>query len=177
MATHRVRIVTDGDLVLLCEGTEFEVSSRTLEDASPMFAAMFKPNFMEGHKLHNAVEGALPVMLLPEDSAMSIRALCTAIHHSHTETLDLDIYFVLAFAVTVDKYQCAQSIADTTSKLLENLNPEDEPSDVTAGMIHAAYLLDSATHFQRFTHHFVRNEPLPHYEEVDLVCSEDVRSK
>jgi len=179
MATHRIRIVTDGDLILRCQGREFEVSSQKLRDASPMFAAMFKPSFMEGHELQNAVEGALPVVTLPEDSAMSIRALCTAIHHSHTETLALDARSVLAFAVTVDKYQCAQSIADTTSKLLENLDPwNTDTLQEAAEMIHAAYLLDSALHFQRLTHHYMRNEVVPYFEEeIYFVFSENLLSK
>lgn len=119
----RVTIAEEPDLLLRCEGTELLVSSPKLAAASPVFSAMFTPNFKEGLALRTAEE-SLPVVMLPEDSALGMEALCNAIHHPHTANLPTDGPSVLVFAATVEKYLCTQSIADTTSKLLEKLDPD-----------------------------------------------------
>jgi len=159
-----MKLAEEPDLVLLCRGTELLVSSQKLAAASPVFSAMFQPNFMEGRELHAAMGPALPVITLPDDPILSIKALCRAVHHSHTDHLPLNSEAVLAFAVTVDKYQCAQSIRAASFNLLEKLPANELPFDLNldddepgpkALMTQAAYLLDSPEHFQRYTHALV----------------------
>jgi len=176
---ERVKIAEEPDLMLLCEGTELLVCSQKLAAASPVFSAMFKPHFMEGHELRTAVEGALPIITLHEDSISSMVALCNAVHHSHTGDLEISPESVLAFAVAVDKYQCTQAITAVISILLgqlpaDDLDPpdhrldEDEPGP-RALMTQAAYLLDSAEHFQEYTHALVLSGRWSYLGDQDLL--------
>jgi len=159
MATDRLVMATDGDLILVCEGRELQVSSHKLSAASPVFCAMFGPHFSEGHALRNATEGSLITVSLPDDSFMTIEALCHAIHHAKIGDLDSRGYrteeeAVLAFALLVDKYQCVEATEKAVTGYFKELIRPCGVAQI-ALLIRATYLLDHAQYFQEYTDLFM----------------------
>ena len=121
---------------------EFRASSKALAKASPVFAAMFGPNFSEGQKLRdpNRIE---PVCIaLPDDNPVVMRLLCDAIsyddrapthkHHTFVRQLcntvlgepvantgqPMELSVLVEYAAAVDKYLCREAAQHLTNKLL-----------------------------------------------------------
>ncbi|KPM37173.1 hypothetical protein AK830_g9389 [Neonectria ditissima] len=75
-------IAPDGDIIFLVgsEAIRVQVSSAIMKAASPVFRAMFGPNFKEGQAL--ATSGGNPIEVsLPDEDPQSFAQICRIIHH------------------------------------------------------------------------------------------------
>ncbi|KAK3693182.1 hypothetical protein B0T22DRAFT_436379 [Podospora appendiculata] len=114
--TELKRVVLDkvGDLVLLVKGStlrksvEFLVSSKTLSQASPVFAVMLGPNFKEGQLL---CQGGQPQITLEEDDVAMMKVLL-AILHCKADLVPRDFYanHLARFAIQCEKYDRAAAV-------------------------------------------------------------------
>ena len=77
----------EGDVILMLDGCELQVSSKILSLASPVFKAMFGPRFAEGQGCASTKESRR--VKLSEDDAEAMSILCEFIQHTtNSENLD-----------------------------------------------------------------------------------------
>lgn len=122
----------NGDVILVV-GTEnpksILVSSKILTLASPVFAKMLGPNFLEGHELSD--RGTQPYELrLPEDDAEAIIHICHLLHFQ-CKVDDFSNHLTLSLfekvALLCDKYNCASALSPWSRVWLSGFN--DLPKD------------------------------------------------
>ncbi|PVH93496.1 hypothetical protein DM02DRAFT_661914, partial [Periconia macrospinosa] len=86
LISHTTRLMTPdpkGDVLLQCKDQSsdtlvtFSVSSKVLQLASPVFRAMFGPQFKEGHQL---LQGESMVVKLEEDDAALMGIIFNILH-------------------------------------------------------------------------------------------------
>lgn len=116
-----------GDVILVV-GTEdprsILVSSKILTLASPVFATMLGPNFLEGHELSN--RGTRPYELrLPEDDAETIIYICLLLHF-HRNVDDFANHLTLSLfeklALLCNKYNLAGALSNWSRVQLMEFN-------------------------------------------------------
>ena len=90
----------EGDIILVCGKTEFQVSSKVLRLASPVFTALFGPSFAEGQ----ATSSKASRIQLHDDDEDSMHFMCTVLHHKCTSTSSIDLEKLEKLAVVTDKY-------------------------------------------------------------------------
>ena len=93
-------IDSEGDIILVCGQTEFQVSSTVLKLASPVFTALFGPSFAEGQ----AISSKASRIQLLDDDAESMHFMCTVLHHKCTSATSIDLEKLEKLAVVTDKY-------------------------------------------------------------------------
>ena len=93
-------IDSDGDIILVCGETEFQVSSKVLMLASPVFTALFSPNFAEGQ----AISSKASRIQVHDDDAESMHFMCTVLHHKCTSANSISLEKLEKLAVVTDKY-------------------------------------------------------------------------
>ena len=105
----------EGDIILICGKTEFQVSSKVLRLASPVFTALFGPDFAEGQ----AISSEASRIQLHDDDAESMHFMCTVLHHKCTSANSISLEKLEKLAVVTDKYDV---------RLLPRNFHSDEPS-------------------------------------------------
>ncbi len=90
----------EGDVVLVCGGTESQVSSKVLILASPVFKALFSSSFAEGQPTPSKV---VRVQLF-DDDAESMRFMCAVIHHKSACANGIGLEKFERLGVLTDKY-------------------------------------------------------------------------
>lgn len=90
----------DGDVILVCGKTEFQVSSKVLSLASPVFKACFSPHFAEGQPTPSKVSR----VQLHDDDAESLRFMCAVLHHKCASANSIGLERLERLAVVTDKY-------------------------------------------------------------------------
>ena len=90
----------EGDVILICGETEFQVSSKVLSLASPVFKALFSPNFAEGQPTSSK---AIHIQL-HDDDAESLRFMCAILHHKCASANGIGLERLEKLAVVTDKY-------------------------------------------------------------------------
>ncbi len=90
----------DGDVIFICGEIELQVSSKVLSLASPVFKALFSPNFAEGQPTSSK---AIHIHL-HDDDAESLRFLCAILHHKCASTNGIGLERLEKLAVVTDKY-------------------------------------------------------------------------
>ena len=98
-----------GDAILVCGETEFQVSTKVLSLASPVFGALFNPRFAEGQ----LVPSKPSHIKLCDDDAESMRFMCAVLHHKSTCANAIGLERLERLAVLADKYDVR-----TSSKIL-----------------------------------------------------------
>lgn len=77
----------DGDVILICGENEFQVSSKVLSLASPVFKALLNPNSAEGQPTPSK---ASRIQLHDDDDdAESMRFICAVLHHKCASANDI----------------------------------------------------------------------------------------
>ncbi|KAM7200741.1 hypothetical protein V8F33_003672 [Rhypophila sp. PSN 637] len=136
-------IAPDGDIILVVGGgtketpSRLRVHSRFLAAASPVFTAMFSPNWAEGQGLSSVCPKEIE---LPEDSPKAMDTICCVLHHQNDrvpESMDSDDLFNIA--VHADKYDLIRALKLLISLWLTTSNPI-----YTSGMIDDGYNLTTA---------------------------------
>ena len=99
MANNNV-IDPEGDVILICGEIEFQVSSKVLSLASPVFTALFGPCFAEGQPTSSKPSR----IQLPDDDAESMRFMCAVLHHKCASAKGIGLERLEKLAVVTDKY-------------------------------------------------------------------------
>lgn len=147
-------IAQSGDLVLAIgtpANTKLLVSADVLKRASKVFAALLGPNFREGQKKGTS---ARPKEIeLPEDNAKAMKDMCNLLHGNNVPAVAWAKSFkspqILAFAIVVDKYACAEYLHFQSQAILLAFHDRvTEPSMAVSCWIAAAsYLLNQPLSF------------------------------
>ena len=74
-----INIATEGDVIFVLQQTRLRVSSVILSSASPVFKAMFGPNYAEGQGQRSA--GEPREVPLFDDDLCAMARLCRLLHH------------------------------------------------------------------------------------------------
>ena len=107
----------EGDIILVCGKTELQVSSKVLKLASPVFTALFSPNFAEGQ----AISSKTSRIQLHDDDAESIHFMCIVLHLKCTPANNIDLEKLEKLAVVTNKYDVRllpRSLHSDESKIL-----------------------------------------------------------
>lgn len=145
----------EGDVILLLEDHEIQVSSKVLGLASPVFKAMFSPSFAEGRSLTSSSPSRIS---LTDDNLVAIVSLCQIIHYQ-TKSLpkEPDQSFVEQLAIVADKYDCIEALGPLSHMWLATLEAEavvlieDATSSTIGKLLYSAYTFDCAIAFKKIT--------------------------
>ncbi|GAE00227.1 predicted protein [Paecilomyces variotii No. 5] len=122
LVTYEMALETpdrEGDVILAAGGNSmsprrFLISSKVLSLASPVFAALFGPQFLEGSRM--AEHGPITI-LLDEDDAKTMEIMLRILHHQTPSKIEnLTTKEMATLAILSDKYDCAGVIRPWTSK-------------------------------------------------------------
>ncbi|KAK8136743.1 hypothetical protein PG984_004683 [Apiospora sp. TS-2023a] len=91
------------------EVRRFRASSQVLSLASPVFAKMLGPNFMEGQELRK--EGQVTIGLHDDDPDAAESVLCALHYHPNAEALPIWHTQLVPMALFSDKYDCGRALA------------------------------------------------------------------
>lgn len=111
--TEIEKLDAEGDVTLVVGGNsmsprQFLVSSKILSIASPVFAKLFGPHFLEGSQM--AKHGSVTIHL-DEDDAKGMGIVLGILHHQETpEIEELSAKEIATVAICCDKYDCARVI-------------------------------------------------------------------
>ena len=140
----------NGDVILLV-GTEdpqsIRASSKILSLASPVFAAMLGPNFLEGSKLSTVQPYQLH---LPEDDAEAIVWLCLVLHYRREIDDRISFSLLEKLAFICDKYDCARALSSWSKEWLHTANlilrfPPGQPN--SEKLLYISYLFGAHESF------------------------------
>ncbi|KAJ9208080.1 hypothetical protein DTO021D3_6823 [Paecilomyces variotii] len=107
------KLDAEGDVTLVVGGNsmsprQFLVSSKILSIASPVFAKLFGPHFLEGSQM--AKHGSVTIHL-DEDDAKGMGIVLGILHHQETPEIEkLSAKEIATVAICCDKYDCARVI-------------------------------------------------------------------
>ncbi|KAF6225712.1 hypothetical protein HO133_009713 [Letharia lupina] len=148
----------EGDVILICGKTEFQVSSKVLSLASPVFKALFSPSFAEGQPTSSKASR----IQLHDDDAESMLFMCAVLHHKCAFSKGIGLERLERLAVVTDKYDVsyafdeAQFFNSLTKFMMLNLPndgkaqtasrkygiPEEIESHIPEGLIEAIFLAE-----------------------------------
>ena len=144
-APPRYNVDPAGDLILLVgEGENqvpIRVSSKVLGPASPVFAAMFSPRYLEGHVLSNQAGLSIPSFPLPDEDPEAMRWFCRALHlQVDGNETEIAVGLRLKIATLCDKYRASTALSGWSQFWLRDL-ADPMVRDPTAPSAHAAKVL------------------------------------
>ena len=137
--------------MLQTEGTDTPanllVSSKVLSLASPVFAALLGPKFLEGNHIRR---GDSPIIELHDDDPAAITLICNILHYRYDSVpTQLEAEQLRQIAILCDKYDCSKSFQPWTEKWL-NSSRGAQFSDL-GHLLLAAYKLNDPVHFAYFS--------------------------
>jgi hypothetical protein len=104
-----ITIDPEGEVIIACGDYSIRVSPNIFSMVSPVFRAMFKPNFLEGAELAKGIE-IVPIYL-PDDDPEVFLIFCNVVHHRSNDIPPQPTPMQLCkMAVIVDKYDCGEAI-------------------------------------------------------------------
>ncbi|KAH8728860.1 hypothetical protein GQ44DRAFT_747278 [Phaeosphaeriaceae sp. PMI808] len=122
----------DGDVILRCQDqdtdttTSFQVSSKILRLASPVFVGMFSPCFREGQDL---LQGKCPVIELEDDDASMMGLILNVLHYQVSdEDHIMDAKRLARLAIHCNKYDCIKALGPWVSVWFKNLKSMGQPA-------------------------------------------------
>ena len=116
-----------GDLILLVGQEEnqipIRVSSKVLGLASPVFATMFGPRYLEGYVLSNQSKFSIPSFSLPDEDPEAMTWFCRALHLQvvGNET-GLTLGLRLQIATLCDKYDASTALSGWSQFWLRDIS-------------------------------------------------------
>ena len=134
-----------GDLILLVGQEEnqipIRVSSKVLGLASPVFATMFGPRFLEGHVLANQARFSIPSFSLPDEDPEAMTWFCRALHlQVDGNETGITLGLRLQIATLCDKYDASTALSGWSQFWLQDLS-DPMVRDPTVPSNHAAKVL------------------------------------
>jgi hypothetical protein len=174
MAT--TNIAAEGDAILTLQHLRLRVSSVNLSSASPVFKAMFGPDFIEGQAIRSAQHPK--EVPLPEDDPTAMTRLCFWFHHKQApeDTGSLDLSTVcgakefFSLVGLADKYGCMGFFKPVGIALLADFahipGSSFAPIEAMIYLITASYVLDDSRHFFRLTRYLVMDYETAYSEQL-----------
>lgn len=155
-----VRIVEDGDLVIVARGgregipedidVPLLVSSHVLRMASPFIQTQFARGCIVQAK--GEYSPHVDLVLAVNEEEPSISLICNILHLQHQRLpTRLSARILHDVATTATQWQCVQAIGRTCYQWFDNIHTGLEPNPEPFQTMEAAYLLDDAISFARFT--------------------------
>lgn len=141
----------EGDVILICGKTEFQVSSKVLSLASPVFKALFSPSFAEGQPTSSKASR----IQLHDDDAESMLFMCAVLHHKCAFSKGIGLERLERLAVVTDKYDCVCAMCYWGRCEIYNTKHTKEPSR----LLWPAYAFDEAQFFNSLTKFMMLNLP------------------
>jgi hypothetical protein len=168
-----VNIDPDGDAVLEIGSTDVKghlrVSSKVLALASPVFAAMFGPQFLEGSIL---AQSKAPITVpLPEDNPDAVTLLVNILHLRTNEVpTNPSLKTLEEFAVLCDKYDCSRAIRPWSMLWLQAYESHAGEKDYDVLLV-IAYALDLPQSFHKISRGIIikRQGPLTNFPPAELL--------
>ena len=144
-APPRHNVDPAGDLILLVgEGENqvpIRVSSKVLGLASPVFAAMFSPRYLEGHVLSKQAGLSIPSFPLSDEDPEAMRWFCRALHlQVDGNETEIAVGLRLKIATLCDKYRASTALSGWSQFWLRDL-ADPMVRDPTAPSAHTAKVL------------------------------------
>lgn len=134
------------------------VSSRVLGLASPVLAALFGPNFSEGHSLSDDSSGFIPNVSLPNDDPEAMTWLCYALHFKKRVTEQVSFPLLKGIAILCDKYDMSRALGPWTVLWMQTWASPVEVGDVGGDygqMLWVSYALDNQSAFWDVTRELI----------------------
>ncbi|KAJ9311380.1 hypothetical protein DTO271D3_8357 [Paecilomyces variotii] len=150
--TELEKLDAEGDVVLVVGGNsmrprQFLVSSKVLSLASPVFARLFGPQFLEGSQM--ARHGSITVHL-DEDDAKGMGIMLGILHYQERPEIEgLSAKEMATLAICCDKYDCARVIRPWISNWFR-MSRFVSAKDHGFGLL-AAHLLRASDKFSSIT--------------------------
>lgn len=176
-----IEIIPGADAILVVTGMSsapetsigLGVSRYALSMASPMFRDAFTTAGY-GAKMENGASHHNTVLSVPDDNGDAMYIL-TNILHFRNDRLPTRIHpdMLCKLANLAQKYQCVVAVRPATLQWFDRLYASHNPGDMWR-IIEAAYLLDEATFFARFTTRWVLQQSL-HFRQVPLATMLDTQ--
>jgi hypothetical protein len=149
--------------------TKFQVSTKVLSLASPVFAKMFGPNFAEGTKIRN---GELVNIKLEDDDGSAMEIILNLLHYRGTEQLSVTSETIANIAMLCDKYDCVRAMTPWTCCWFMSLQ-EDPQSPIELGcLLLAAYKMTNLKEFMKISARSMNDLPpnfISKWRENDLL--------
>ncbi|OGM46523.1 hypothetical protein ABOM_004518 [Aspergillus bombycis] len=157
-----------GDIILKSGDDSFQVSSKILSTASPVFSVMFSPLFKEGASMVDGPKEPVAIRL-GDDDAEALLAFCNMVHFRTDEISEKPTAtFLERFAVLVDKYMCKKAVISQVKVwLLKNL----QSLSVTelCPLLLLAYIMDLPERFATISKEILFNH-VGSYSELILLA-------
>lgn len=176
-----IEIIPGGDAILVVTGMSsapetwisLSVSQYALSMASPIFRAAFATAGNTG-KTEDERTQHKNIVSVQDDNGDAIYILANILH-LRNDKLPTRIHpdMLCKLADLAQKYQCAVAVRPATLQWFDRLYALDNPGDMWR-VIEAAYLLDEATFFARFTTRWVLQQSL-HFRQVPLATMLDTQ--
>ena len=129
--------------------SSIRVSSKVLSLASPVFAAMLRPNFAEGQGLRNAALQEIPAISLHDDNTEAMFWLCKALHFKQDLNVAIDFSLLKELAILCDKYELVSVLYPWSHGWLQHLPGSLHGNDKQAEMLWISYALGNEKSFWR----------------------------
>lgn len=155
----------NGDVILILPRARLRVSSVIQSSASPVFTALFGPNFSEGQAMRSPQNPK--EISLPDDDTEAMDRLCRMVHNQG-DPLESGLeespaarisYLLLQLVTLADKYCCMHAIRTSAKFQLSCLAAPSVAmslgQDATLELIAVSYLLSSSRYFTHFTRFLV----------------------
>ena len=158
-------IDTTGDITLLVHNSQggrqtqssIRVSSKVLSLASPVFAAMLRPNFAEGQGLVNTTSQEIPAINLHDDDTEAMLWLCKALHFKQDLNIAIDFALLKELAILCDKYELASVLYSWSHGWLQHLPGPLHGNDKQAEALWISYALGNETCFWRTSRYLMQS--------------------
>lgn len=176
-----IEIVPDGDTVLVVTGMSsapetsigLSVSQHALSMASPVLKAEFAAAAQKAAEI-DGVKPHMSIVSLPEDNGDAMFILVNILHLRNDKLPTRILPDMLRkLACLAQKYQCVVAARPATLQWFDRLYASQSTGD-TWMVIEAAFLLDEATYFARFTGRWVLEQSL-HFRQVPFATSQETQ--
>ena len=152
-STSQCDVDPTGDLILLVgkgkDQTPIRISSKVLSLASPVFARMFGPRYLEGHIPSKQARLSIPSFPLPEEDPEAMTWFCRAVHlQLIADGTKMKVGLILKIAALCDKYDASTALSgwsrlmmeSTSDTLLQIYNhPSKHPPIIVEYTLYALY--------------------------------------
>ena len=159
-----------GDLILLVGQEEnqipIRVSSKVLGLASPVFATMFGPRFLEGHVLANQARFSIPSFSLPDEDPEAMTWFCRALHlQVDGNETGISIGLRVKMAILCDKYDASTALSGWSQFWLRDLSDPmvrdpAVPTNQAANVLYMSYAFKNHQAFWLVTRDIVYHDSL-----------------
>jgi hypothetical protein len=128
------------------------VSSKVLSLASPVFAALLGPKFLEGNRIRHGVS---PTIELHDDDPTAVALICNILHYRYDSVpTKLEAKQLGQIAILCDKYDCSKSFQLWSEKWLSSSC--GAPFSDLGHLLLAAYKLNDPVHFADFSTQLIK---------------------